>query len=71
MSQQEKNFLPSAIAAVIILAVFGAAFYFLPFIMIGLGGISPWLAAAVGACFVLGFFLIFWLRSRYQRGREG
>ena len=30
---------------------------------------SPWLAAAFGALFVLAFFLIFWLRARYQRGR--
>jgi hypothetical protein len=37
--------------------------------MLSLGDISPWLAAVVGALFVLGFFMIFWLRARHQRRR--
>ncbi|MDO9415255.1 hypothetical protein [Pararhizobium sp.] len=70
MTLSEKKPLSPAIAAAIILAVVGTGFYFLPDIMISLGNISPWLAAAVGTAFVLGFFLIFWLRARYQR-RKG
>ncbi|ACP26674.1 hypothetical protein NGR_c29310 [Sinorhizobium fredii NGR234] len=58
-----------AIAAAIILAVVGIGFFVLPSIMMRLGDISPWLAAGVGALFVLGFFLIFWLRARHQRRR--
>ncbi|OHV75514.1 hypothetical protein [Ensifer sp. LCM 4579] len=58
-----------AIAAAIILAVVGIGFFALPSIMLRLGDISPWLAAGFGAVFVLGFFLIFWLRARHQRRR--
>lgn len=71
MEQPEKKPLSPAIAATIILAVVGVAFYFLPVIMIALGNVSPWLAATAGTCFVLAFFLIFWLRARYQRGKGG
>lgn len=71
MEQPEKKPLSPALAAAIILAVVGVAFYFLPVIMIALGNVSPWLAATAGTCFVLAFFLIFWLRARYQRGKGG
>jgi len=59
-----------AIAAAIILVVVGIGFFVLPSIMLWLGDISPWLAAAFGTLFVLGFFLIFWLRARHQRRRD-
>lgn len=58
-----------AIAAAIILLVVGLGFYVLPPIMLWLGNFSPWLAGAFGTMFVLAFFLIFWLRARYQRRR--
>ena len=60
----------SALAALLILLGTGIVFYFLPRIMVALGAISPWLAGAFGALLVAGFFLIFWLRARYQRRRE-
>jgi uncharacterized membrane protein len=66
----EKKERSPAIAAAIILAVVGIGFIVLPSIMLRLGDISPWLAAGFGALFVLGFFLIFWLRARHQRRRE-
>lgn len=69
MSPPEKEKSP-AVAAAIILLVVGIGFFALPSIMVRLGDISPWLAAGVGALFVIGFFLIFWLRARYQR-RKG
>lgn len=69
MNTPEKKDRSPAIAAAIILAVVAAGFLALPSIMLSLGDISPWLAAAVGTLFVLGFFLIFWLRARYQRRR--
>ena len=49
----------------------GVVFYFLPRVMIALGDVSPWLAGVFGALLVLAFFLLFWLRARYQRNREG
>lgn len=58
-----------ALAALFILLGTGIVFYFLPKIMIALGATSPWLAGAFGALLVAGFFLIFWLRARYQRRR--
>ncbi|PTM94275.1 hypothetical protein [Mycoplana dimorpha] len=66
----QKGSRSAAIAAAVILLVTGLAFFVLPDVMIALGNISPWLAAAVGAALVLAFFLLFWLRARYQRGRE-
>lgn len=69
MSEDGKGKSSAAPAALAILFGTGIAFYFLPHIMIALGGVSPWLAAAFGALLVLGFFLLFWLRARYQRKR--
>jgi hypothetical protein len=69
MTAPEKKDRSPAIAAAIILIVVGSGFFILPKIMLALGDISPWLAAVVGALFVLSFFLIFWLRARHQRRR--
>lgn len=66
MQNKEKS---PAIAAAIILVVAGLGFFVLPSIMLKLGDISPWLAAAFGVIFVLGFFLLFWLRACHQRKR--
>ncbi|MFD1328076.1 hypothetical protein [Mycoplana ramosa] len=60
----------AAIAAAVILLITGLAFFVLPNVMVWLGEISPWLAAAAGAALVLAFFLVFWLRARYQRRGE-
>jgi cell division protein FtsW (lipid II flippase) len=59
----------AALAALFILLGTGVVFYFVPRIMIALGDVSPWLAGGFGAVLVLGFFLLFWLRARYQRSR--
>ncbi|AMD58508.1 MULTISPECIES: hypothetical protein [Rhizobium/Agrobacterium group] len=56
-----------AIAAVLIILGFGLIFFIMPKIMLWLGDYSPWLAAAFGTVAVLCFFLLFWLRARYQR----
>ncbi len=42
----------------------------MPKIMLWLGDYSPFLAAAFGSVVVLCFFLLFWLRARYQRRRD-
>ena len=57
----------NAIAAAVILLVAGAGLYFMPKIVLGIGAYSPVLGAAAGGVIVLGFFLIFWLRSRYKK----
>lgn len=57
----------SAIAAAIILAIAAIMFLVLPKIVLWIGDFSPVLAVIVGSLFVLGFFLLFWIRSRYQK----
>ncbi|RYG57728.1 hypothetical protein EON80_27920 [bacterium] len=57
----------NAIAAAVILLVAGAALFFMPKIVLWIGEYSPVLGAVAGAAIVLGFFLVFWLRSRYKR----
>ncbi|MCV9998367.1 hypothetical protein OE766_08920 [Pararhizobium sp. YC-54] len=69
MTTPEKKDRSPVVAAAVILLVVGVGFFLLPKIMLWLGTFSPWLAAAFGAVFVLAFFLIFWLRARYQRRR--
>ncbi|MDZ7927071.1 MAG: hypothetical protein U5L46_08305 [Agrobacterium sp.] len=64
-----KDWSPGLAAAGIILG-FGLVFYVMPKIMLWLGGYSPWLAAAFGSVVVVCFFLVFWLRARYQRRRD-
>ncbi|KJF71340.1 hypothetical protein [Agrobacterium arsenijevicii] len=66
-----KRDMSPAIAAVAIIIGFGLVFYIMPKIMLWLGNYSPWLAAAFGSVVVLCFFLLFWLRARYQRRRDG
>jgi hypothetical protein len=55
------------IAAAIILLVAGAVLYLMPMIVLSIGEFSPLLATIVGICIILTFFLVFWLRARYQR----
>lgn len=63
----------SAIAAAILLAVFGVGAFYLPTIMLAVGNLSPIAAGIFGAMFVAAFFLVFWLRGRSQkrRARDG
>ena len=67
MTENENQTRNSAIAAAVILLVAGAALYFMPTIVLGLGEISPMLGAAAGAAIILAFFLVFWLRSRFKK----
>lgn len=55
-----------AIAAAIILIGFGVLAYFVPSIMLTLGERSQIAAIIFPIVFVLGFFAIFWLRSKRQ-----
>ena len=66
MDPKSRN---AAIAAAIILIGFGLVAFYMPDIMLFVGERSPVAAGIVGVAFVLAFFLVFWLRSRYQRGK--
>ena len=57
----------SAIAAAIFLVVAGLALYFMPNIVLWIGGFSPALAVIVGVAVIAAFFGVFWVRSRYQK----
>lgn len=58
----------SAIAAVAILVGFGLLFFIMPKITLWLANhYSVWVAAVFDVIAVLAFFLVFWLRARYQR----
>jgi hypothetical protein len=60
----------SAIAAAVIMAGFGITAYFLPTIMLAVGGWSPVAAGVVAALFVAAFFMVFWLRGRSRNRGE-
>lgn len=71
MTDKKSENRSSAIAAGIILLGAGLALYLMPNIVLWLGEFSPWLATGFGICVILAFFLIFWLRARYQRRHNG
>ena len=64
MDRQNRN---AAIAAALILLGFGVVGYYMPAIMVRLGGVSPYAGAVAAVLFVLAFFGVFWLRGRSQR----
>jgi hypothetical protein len=64
MDRETRN---AAIAAAWILLVFGLAAYFLPTIMLAVGKVSTVLAAVIAAIFMVGLFVVLWLRGRSQR----
>jgi membrane protein YdbS with pleckstrin-like domain len=68
-SADPKTRSPVFAAAVIFVCV-ALLFFVMPNIMLWLADYSPWLAAAFGAVAVLSFFLLFWLRGRYQRRKD-
>lgn len=68
-SADPKGRSPVFAAAVIFVGV-ALLFFVMPNIMLWLADYSPWLAAAFGAMAVLSFFLLFWLRGRYQRRKD-
>ncbi|WP_192252451.1 hypothetical protein [Mesorhizobium silamurunense] len=64
MDRETRN---AAIAAAWILLLFGLAAYFLPTVMLAVGKISTVLAAIIAAIFMVGLFVVLWLRGRSQR----
>ncbi len=67
MSPENRN---AAIAAAILLAVFGLGAFYMPTIMLAVGNISTFFAALIAVAFVLAFFGVFWLRGRSQKRRD-
>lgn len=61
MSPEDKK---NALAAAIILVGFTVAFFFLPKLVLALGGISPFLGFGAGVLLIAAFFGIFWLKRR-------
>ncbi len=67
MSPENRN---SAIAAAILLAVFGLGAFYMPTVMLAVGNLSTVVAALIAIAFVLAFFGVFWLRGRSQKRRD-
>ena len=65
-----KDSKQAAVAAAVILVVFGVVAFFLPRLMVALGEVSTVAAGTLAVVFVACFFGIFWLRARSQR-RKG
>ena len=59
----------AAIAAALLMLIFGVGAFYLPTLVVALGDVSPFAGAAAAALFVAAFFLVFWLRGRSRRGR--
>lgn len=57
-------------AAVVVAVIFGLMLV-VPTVVLWLGRYSPELGAFVGGVALMAMFLILWLRSRYQRSRDG
>jgi Na+/proline symporter len=60
----------TAIAAAIILLAAMVLLYLMPDVIVWLGNVSPWLGTGFGVLVILAFFLVFWLRARYQRRKS-
>jgi hypothetical protein len=57
----------AAMAAAVIMICFGLTAFYLPTIMLAVGGFSTVMAGAIAVLFVAAFFLVFWLRARSQK----
>lgn len=64
----DKDTRNSAIAAAVILGGFGLLAFEMPAIMLAVGNVSTIAAGFIGVAFVLGFFLVFYLRGRSRGG---
>lgn len=67
MTPENRN---AAIAAAVLLAVFGLGAFYMPTIMIAVGNVSTVAAGIIAILFVAAFFGVFWLRGRSRRDRE-
>lgn len=67
MTPENRN---AAIAAALLLAIFGFGAFYMPTLMLAVGNISTIAAAFIAIFFVAAFFGVFWLRGRSQ-SRKG
>lgn len=67
MSETDNKKSSPAIAAAIILVCAGLLLYFMPKLVLWVSEYSPTLAVGVGTLIVCGFFILFWIRSRFQK----
>ena len=67
MSPEDRK---NALAAGIILVGFTAAFFFLPRLVLALGGISPFLGFGAGVLLIAAFFGVFWLKRSKKSGGD-
>ncbi|MEF0940765.1 hypothetical protein [Rhizobium sp. BR 362] len=70
MTDKNSETRSTAIAAAIILLAAMVLLYLMPNAIVWLGNISPWLGTGFGVLVILAFFLVFWLRARYQRRKS-
>ncbi|MDL2405455.1 hypothetical protein PY650_07230 [Rhizobium calliandrae] len=70
MTDKNSETRSTAIAAAIILLAAMALLYLMPDVIVWLGNVSPWLGTGFGVLVILAFFLVFWLRARYQRRKN-
>ena len=68
MTSENRN---AAIAAAVLLAVFGLGAFYLPTVMLAVGNLSTVAAGLIAILFVAAFFGVFWLRGRSQNKRDG
>ncbi len=64
----DKTTTSTVIAALAIMFGFGFLFFLIPTVTLWLANhYSVWVAAVFDTLAVLAFFVVFWLRARYQR----
>ncbi|MDN5926566.1 MAG: hypothetical protein L0I29_05780 [Hyphomicrobiales bacterium] len=68
MDRANRN---SAIAAALILIFFGGGWFVMPPLMRAVGNYSTVVAVGIAVLFVAAFFIVFWLRGRSQRNKDG
>ncbi|SJM33752.1 hypothetical protein [Mesorhizobium delmotii] len=68
IERKDRNAL---IASACIMAVFATAPLYLSTVTIAIGNFSTGAAGGFAILFVAAFFLLFWLRARYQKKRDG
>ena len=67
MTEDKHETRNAAIAAAVILLVAGAALYFMPKIVLGIGAYSPVLGVVAGIVIIMFLFVVIWLRSKYKK----